>query len=123
VFFRQHFLGALVELLPGAHDPVRADSSADDARAALVAWRCCPRAVLGVANTRQLLGHQVARTWALELASEGITVNVVAPRLIRNDMFYDVVDAGNDKERACHVGARAAAGRADRSGERCAFCR
>ncbi len=42
----------------------------------------------------------MARTWALELAADGITVNVVAPGPIRTDMFYDVVEAGSDKERA-----------------------
>jgi NAD(P)-dependent dehydrogenase (short-subunit alcohol dehydrogenase family) len=42
----------------------------------------------------------LARTWALELASDGITVNVVAPGPIRTDMFYGVVAAGSDKERA-----------------------
>ncbi|MEO8281692.1 MAG: SDR family oxidoreductase [Ideonella sp.] len=42
----------------------------------------------------------MARTWALELAPEGITVNVVAPGPIRTDMFYDVVVRGSDKERA-----------------------
>jgi NAD(P)-dependent dehydrogenase (short-subunit alcohol dehydrogenase family) len=42
----------------------------------------------------------MARTWALELAPEGITVNVVAPGPIRTDMFYDVVEQGSDKERA-----------------------
>ncbi|MEO8119107.1 MAG: SDR family oxidoreductase, partial [Rhodoferax sp.] len=42
----------------------------------------------------------MARTWALELAPEGITVNVVAPGPIRTDMFYDVVPAGSDKEQA-----------------------
>ncbi len=42
----------------------------------------------------------MARTWALELAPEGITVNVVAPGPIRTDMFYDVVEEGSDKERA-----------------------
>lgn len=42
----------------------------------------------------------MARTWALELAPEGITVNVVAPGPIRTDMFYDVVEAGSEKERA-----------------------
>ncbi|KWT98915.1 MULTISPECIES: SDR family oxidoreductase [unclassified Variovorax] len=41
----------------------------------------------------------MARTWALELAAEGITVNVVAPGPIRTDMFYDVVEAGSEKER------------------------
>jgi NAD(P)-dependent dehydrogenase (short-subunit alcohol dehydrogenase family) len=42
----------------------------------------------------------LARTWALELAPDGITVNVVAPGPIRTDMFYGVVAAGSDKERA-----------------------
>jgi 3-oxoacyl-[acyl-carrier protein] reductase len=42
----------------------------------------------------------MARTWALELAPEGITVNVVAPGPIRTDMFYDVVEEGSEKERA-----------------------
>jgi NAD(P)-dependent dehydrogenase (short-subunit alcohol dehydrogenase family) len=41
----------------------------------------------------------MARTWALELAPDGITVNVVAPGPIRTDMFYDVVEKGSDKER------------------------
>ncbi|VTU26949.1 SDR family NAD(P)-dependent oxidoreductase [Variovorax sp. PBL-E5] len=42
----------------------------------------------------------MARTWALELAADGITVNVVAPGPIRTDMFYDVVEQGSEKERA-----------------------
>lgn len=42
----------------------------------------------------------MARTWALELAPEGITVNVVAPGPIRTDMFYDVVEQGSDREKA-----------------------
>jgi NAD(P)-dependent dehydrogenase (short-subunit alcohol dehydrogenase family) len=42
----------------------------------------------------------MARTWALELAGDGITVNVVAPGPIRTDMFHDVVPAGSEKERA-----------------------
>jgi 3-oxoacyl-[acyl-carrier protein] reductase len=41
----------------------------------------------------------MARTWALELAGEGITVNVVAPGPIRTDMFYDVVQEGSERER------------------------
>ena len=62
------------------------------------------RAALGLATRTSysatkagMLG--MARTWALELAPEGITVNVVAPGPIRTDMFYDVVDAGSEKER------------------------
>ncbi len=42
----------------------------------------------------------MARTWALELAADGITVNVVAPGPIRTDMFYDVVEAGSAREAA-----------------------
>jgi 3-oxoacyl-[acyl-carrier protein] reductase len=62
------------------------------------------RAALGLASRTSysatkagMLG--MARTWALELAPEGITVNVVAPGPIRTDMFYDVVEKGSDKER------------------------
>lgn len=40
----------------------------------------------------------MARTWALELAAEGITVNVVAPGPIQTPMFHDVVDAGSERE-------------------------
>jgi NAD(P)-dependent dehydrogenase (short-subunit alcohol dehydrogenase family) len=40
----------------------------------------------------------MARTWALELAPEGITVNVVAPGPVRTDMFYDVIDKGSERE-------------------------
>ncbi|OZI41046.1 short-chain dehydrogenase [Bordetella genomosp. 1] len=42
----------------------------------------------------------MARTWALELAPSGITVNVVAPGPIQTDMFYEVIDAGSERERA-----------------------
>ncbi len=42
----------------------------------------------------------MARTWALELAADGITVNVVAPGPIRTDMFFEVVAEGSEKERA-----------------------
>lgn len=41
----------------------------------------------------------MARTWALELADQGITVNVVAPGPIQTPMFYDVVEAGSDREK------------------------
>jgi len=42
----------------------------------------------------------MARTRALELARDGITVNVAVPGPIRTDMFYDVAPAGSDKEQA-----------------------
>ena len=63
------------------------------------------RAALGLATRTSysatkagMLG--MARTWALELAPQGITVNVVAPGPIRTDMFHDVVAAGSERERA-----------------------
>ena len=63
------------------------------------------RAALGLATRTSYSATKagmmgMARTWALELAPEGITVNVVAPGPIRTDMFFDVVPAGSDKERA-----------------------
>jgi 3-oxoacyl-[acyl-carrier protein] reductase len=39
----------------------------------------------------------MARTWALELAPQGITVNVVAPGPIQTDMFHEVVPADSPK--------------------------
>ncbi len=42
-----------------------------------------------------------ARTWALELAADGITVNVVAPSPIpETEMFHDVVPADSPREQA-----------------------
>ncbi len=42
----------------------------------------------------------MARTWALELAADGITVNVVAPGPIRGtEMFHQVVPADSERER------------------------
>lgn len=62
------------------------------------------RAALGLASRTAysatkagMLG--MARTWALELAPQGITVNVVAPGPIRTDMFHDVIEKGSEKER------------------------
>jgi 3-oxoacyl-[acyl-carrier protein] reductase len=43
----------------------------------------------------------MARTWALELASDGITVNVVAPGPIADtEMFRSVIEAGSEREKA-----------------------
>ena len=41
----------------------------------------------------------MARTWALELAGDGITVNVVAPGPVHTDMYYDVIPAGSERDR------------------------
>lgn len=39
----------------------------------------------------------MARTWALELAQHGITVNVVAPGPVQTDMFYGIIPMGSPK--------------------------
>ena len=64
------------------------------------------RAALGLATRTAysatkagLIG--MARTWALELAPDGITVNVVAPGPIAStEMFHDVVPANSPREQA-----------------------
>lgn len=40
----------------------------------------------------------MARTWALELAPHGITVNVVAPGPIQTDNFWDIIPKGSERE-------------------------
>lgn len=40
----------------------------------------------------------MARTWALELAPHGITVNVVAPGPIQTDNFWGIVPKGSEHE-------------------------
>lgn len=91
-------LGCAIQLVQAALPAMRA---ARFGRVVLLS----SRAALGLATRTSysatkagMLG--MARTWALELAADGITVNVVAPGPIRTDMFYDVVEAGSDKERA-----------------------
>ncbi len=42
----------------------------------------------------------MARTWSLELAPAGITVNVVAPGPIRTDNFWDIVPRDSPQEAA-----------------------
>ena len=86
-----------------------ADREATRTAAAEVAALYAPTTLVHNAGVIRpaLLG--LARTWALELAGDGITVNVVAPGPIRTDMFYDVVQQGSDKERAPRQPIRPAA--------------
>lgn len=51
----------------------------------------------------------MARTWALELAPHGITVNVVAPGPILTDNFWGVVEKDSDRQAA--LAARIPVGR------------
>ncbi|WP_421872342.1 SDR family NAD(P)-dependent oxidoreductase [Nitratireductor rhodophyticola] len=61
------------------------------------------RAALG-AQTRTAYGASkagmvgMARTWALELAPHGITVNVVAPGPIQTDNFWGIIPKGSERE-------------------------
>jgi 3-oxoacyl-[acyl-carrier protein] reductase len=64
------------------------------------------RAALGLATRTAYSATKagmigMARTWALELAPDGITVNVVAPGPIREtEMFHDVIPADSAREEA-----------------------
>ncbi|MEO8654561.1 MAG: SDR family NAD(P)-dependent oxidoreductase [Ramlibacter sp.] len=91
-------LGSAVQLLQAALPAMRARQFG---RVVMMS----SRAVVGVpgrtsysATKAGILG--LSRTWALELAADGITVNVVAPGPIRTTaMFHGVIPAGSDKER------------------------
>jgi NAD(P)-dependent dehydrogenase (short-subunit alcohol dehydrogenase family) len=61
------------------------------------------RAALGVptrtaysATKAGIIG--MARTWALELAGHGITVNVVSPGPVQTDNFWGIIPKGSDRE-------------------------
>src|ERR1039457_65349 len=91
-------LGAAIQLLQATLPAMRArhfglvvvlSSRAAVGRATRTSYSATKAGMLGM-----------ARTWALELAADGITVNVVAPGPIRTDMFHAVVPAGSDKERS-----------------------
>ena len=90
-------LGCAIQLVQAALPAMRAEGFG---RIVLLS----SRAAVGLATRTSysatkagMLG--MARTWALELARDGITVNVVAPGPIRTDMFHEVVEAGSEKER------------------------
>jgi NAD(P)-dependent dehydrogenase (short-subunit alcohol dehydrogenase family) len=89
-------LGAAVTLAQAALPAMKA---AGYGRIVLVS----SRAALGVptrtaysATKAGMLG--MARTWALELAPLGITVNVVAPGPVRTAMFHSIVPEGSAQE-------------------------
>ncbi len=42
----------------------------------------------------------MGRTWALELAPQGVTVNIVAPGPVRSEMFHEVIEADSEREKA-----------------------
>ena len=90
-------LGAAIQLVQGALPAMRA---AHYGRVVLMS----SRAALGLPTRTSYSSTKagmigMTRTWALELAADGITVNAVAPGPIRTDMFYDVVDPGSEREK------------------------
>lgn len=61
------------------------------------------RAALGVptrtayaATKAAIIG--MARTWALELAPHGVTVNIVAPGPVKTDNFWGIIPKGSQRE-------------------------
>jgi 3-oxoacyl-[acyl-carrier protein] reductase len=60
------------------------------------------RAALGLATRSAYAASKaaligLARTWALELGPDGITVNVVAPGPIETDMFHEILPPGDPR--------------------------
>ena len=91
-------LGCAIQLLQAALPAMRA---AHFGRVVLLSSRAAVGLATRTAYSATKAGMLgMARTWALELAADGITVNVVAPGPIRTDMFFEVVAEGSEKERA-----------------------
>jgi NAD(P)-dependent dehydrogenase (short-subunit alcohol dehydrogenase family) len=91
-------LGCAIQLLQAALPAMKA---AGYGRVVLLSSRAAVGLATRTAYSATKAGMLgMARTWALELAREGITVNVVAPGPIRTDMFFEVVPEGSEKERA-----------------------
>jgi len=90
-------LGCAIQLVQAALPGMRARRHGRvilmSSRAALGA----PTRTAYAATKAGMLG--MARTWALELAADGITVNVVAPGPVHSEMFYDVIPAGSEREK------------------------
>ena len=91
-------LGAAVQLVQAALPQMRA---AQFGRVVMLSSRAALGAVTRTAYSATKAGMiGMLRTWALELAADGITVNAVAPGPILTDMFYDVIAKGSERERA-----------------------
>ena len=91
-------LGAAIQLVQAALPQMRA---ARFGRIVMLSSRAAVGAVTRTSYSATKAGMiGMLRTWALELAPEGITVNAVAPGPIRTDMFYDVIPRGSERERA-----------------------
>lgn len=90
-------LGSAIQLMQGVLPQMRAQGFG---RVVMLS----SRGALGLATRTSYAATKagivgMARTWALELAPEGITVNVVAPGPIRTDMYHEVIPQGSEKDR------------------------
>jgi 3-oxoacyl-[acyl-carrier protein] reductase len=88
-------LGAALALVQAALPAMRQDRFG---RVVLIA----SRAVLGLATRTSYAATKagmigMARTWALELGPDGITVNVVAPGPVETDIFHEVLPVGDPR--------------------------
>lgn len=85
-------LTLLQALLPGMKERRFGRVMFNASRAALGA----PTRTAYSASKAGMIG--MARTWALELAKHGITVNVVAPGPIQTDNFWGIIPKGSERE-------------------------
>ena len=89
-------LGCAIQIVQAALPQMRAQHFG---RVVLLSSRAAVGAVTRTvysATKAGMLG--MMRTWALELAPKGITVNAVAPGPICTDMFYEVIPKGSERE-------------------------
>ena len=87
-------LGAAITLVQAVLPSMRAEAFG---RVVLIS----SRAALGLSTRTSYSATKagmigMARTWALELGPQGVTVNVVAPGPVETDMFHEVLPEGDE---------------------------